>query len=356
MIRIFMIGMSQDKGGVEAYITNLCDHLNQDEFEIIHCWPKMEINGKQWSCPSNRHNYFKYAIFWTTFFKENCFDVVYFNTCDIVSVDMLRFAKKAGVSVRIIHSHSTENQMKMNLFHRITENYNKKHIKDIATHLFACSEEAGKWMFPEYDFVTIKNGIDLSKYMYNNEFRKECRQNIGIGEEYLIGCVGRLDPEKNPLMSVKVMKAISDSVSDAKFVFVGDGRLRGQIEKKIDEYHLDEKIFLIGARDDANKWYSALDCLLMPSLYEGLPFTLVEAQTAGLPCVVSNTVSDEANLTGLVEYVALNDSIETWSKKVLEACAKERSDTTRQLLYAGYSVEDTVKKVIGIIENALKKD
>ena len=119
MIRFFMVGMSADKGGVEAFISNLCDNL-PEKFEVIYCLPHMEFDGKIWDCPPNRHNYIRYWKFWTRFFKENHFDALYYNTCDIVSIDMLRFAKAAGVPVRIIHAHSTSNQTKLTMFHQLT--------------------------------------------------------------------------------------------------------------------------------------------------------------------------------------------------------------------------------------------
>ena len=208
MIRVFMVGMSTDKGGVEAYISNLSGFLSDENYEIVYSWPVMEVKGKTWVCPRNRHNYYKYAKFWKRFFKENHFDVVYYNTCDIVSVDMLKFAKKAEVPVRIIHSHNTENQIKMNMFHRITEKRNRKNIEKIATNLLACSEDAGYWMFPGKKFTVIKNGIDCSKYRYQLENRTECRKSISVADGYLVGCIGRLDPKKNPLMSVEIMRNI----------------------------------------------------------------------------------------------------------------------------------------------------
>lgn len=355
MIRVFMVGMSTDKGGVEAYISNLSIFLSDEKYEIVYSWPVMEVNGKMWVCPRNRHNYYEYAKFWKRFFKENRFDVVYYNTCDIVSVDMLKFAKKAGVPVRIIHSHSTDTQFKKRWFHYLTEKYNRKNIEKIATNLLACSEEAGKWMFDKSKFTVIKNGINLQTYEFNEQFREECRKSIGIKDEYLIGCVGRLVLPKNPEMSVEIMKEISKLNATAKFVFVGDGELRPQVEQKIKEYNLEDRIVLLGPRDDANKWYSALDCLVMPSLFEGLPFTLVEAQAAGLSCVVSNAVSSDANITGLIEYVDLNQSTKVWAEHILETCEKERLDTKEQLKKAGYSIQDTVEQVDKIIQTSLEK-
>lgn len=356
MIRIFMVGMSTDKGGVEAYIRNLSGFLSDEKYEIVYAWPVMHIDGKIWECPENRHNYYKYVKFWKRFFKENHFDVIYYNACDIVSVDLLKFAKQAGVPVRIIHSHNTENQMKLNMFHRITEKRNRKSIEKIATNLLACSDDAGYWMFPGKNFTVIKNGIDYSKYRYQLGNRTECRKSIDVANDYLVGCIGRLDPQKNPLMSVEIMKEISKLNANTKFVFLGDGELHSQVEQRIKEYKLEDRIILLGARDDANKWYSALDCLLMPSLFEGLPFTLVEAQAAGLSCVVSNTVSSDANITGLIEYIDLNQSTKVWAEYILEACKKKRVETKEQLIREGYSIQDTAKQVDKIIQTSLEKN
>lgn len=353
MIRIFMIGMSTDKGGVESYITNLCKRLDKKNYDVVYCWPKMKINGKVWVCPPNRHNYFKYKLFWERFYRENHFDVVYYNTCDIVSIDQLKFAKKANVSVRIIHSHNTNNQMKIKWYHRCMEVYNRRHIRQVATHLFACSEVAGKWMFQNECFTIIKNGISLSKYAYNVKYRNECRLKLGIEKEYLIGWVGRLDLQKNPLFPLKLMKNVLQYKQNIKFVYIGDGEFRKQIEEKIKEHDLQDKMFVLGARDDVHKWYSAFDSLLMPSLFEGLPFVLVEAQAAGLPCVVSSTVSKEADLTGLIDFVSLEESFEVWAERVINACIRMRQDTNQRLIDAGYSIEETARIMTDIIENSL---
>lgn len=349
-----MVGMSNDKGGVESYIRNLCECLEPKTFEIVYSWSEMEIEGKKWIQPTNRHNYIKYVAFWHRFFKENKFDVIYYNTCDIVSVDLLKFAKKAGVPVRIIHSHNTGIQFEKRWFHYITEKDNRKHIDDIATNLLACSEEAGRWMFGKNKFVVIKNGIDLQKYCYNIQFREECRKNLGIDREYLVGFVGRLDPQKNPLMLVDIIEQINMFNKAIKFVFIGDGELREEVEQAIRAKKLENEVFMLGARNDVNKWYSALDCLIMPSLFEGLPFTLVEAQASGLPCIVSDNVSSKANLTGLVQYIGLEESLDIWTNKILEKCQMVRKNMTQQLIRRGYSITDTASQVSEIIKEELE--
>lgn len=350
MMKIFMVGFSLNKGGVEAYIANLCGQLPED-YEVIYRLPHMELAGVSWDCPPNRHNYLRYRRFWKRFFKENHFDVLYYNTCDIVSIDMLRFAKAAGVPVRIIHAHSTSNQSKITIFHQLTEFINRRELHRFATHLFACSKAAGDWMFGNREFKVIKNGISLKKYGFSEISRTCCRAVVGC-EGTLVGCVGRLAPEKNPLFSFEVARQICLFESNAEVVFIGDGELRNQVADIIKQSHMEDQIHLLGARDDVNQWYSAFDCLMMPSLFEGLPFVLVEAQAAGLPCVVSTEVSQDANITGLVEYISLDVSAQDWAKALLQAAKKPRRNVLQQLQDAGYSIENTSKEVSAIIEAA----
>ena len=353
-MRILMIGFSPNKGGVESYITNLCGQLPK-EYEVIYRLPHMELDGRVWNCPPNRHNYVRYWKFWTRFFKENHFDVLYYNTCDIVSIDMLRFAKAAKIPVRIIHSHNTDNQVKMTAFHRLTERINRSELHCYATHFFACSKAAGNWMFGNRRFTIIKNGISLKKYAFSVASRTSCRAKIEGNAATIIGYVGRLDPQKNPLFAVEIARQLCLLDSSVHVVFIGDGELRTQVAATIENAHLTERVHLLGTRDDVNQWYSAFDCLMMPSLFEGLPFVLVEAQAAGLPCVVSAEVSLDANITGLVEYVPLRESAQKWAQIILRACQKPRCDVSQRLIEAGYSIEDTAKEVTAIIESAFEE-
>lgn len=357
MYRIFMIGYSQNKGGVETYISNLTNNLDHSEFEVVYSMPRMTINGKTWIRPATRHNYLKYRAFWKRFYKANHFDVLYFNTCDIVSTDQLKFAKAAGVPVRIIHAHSSGNQQgvdrKMSLFHRLSEKRSRKTIDQYATHLFACSKAAGDWMFDGRPFQIIKNGIQLSKYRFDEKKRERIRKEYGYCQEKLIGIIGRLEPPKNPLFAVQVLEEVLKN-DDVKAVFLGDGTKRQETEDAVKKAGLEHRVQFVGAVDNIFEWVSAVDCLLMTSLFEGLPFVLIEAQAAGLPCIVSSSVSREANITGLLEYVSLKADKKSWAEKIEDACQNTaRRDTSQQLIDAGYSIEETASTVMSIIGEAL---
>lgn len=363
--RVLILGMSQDVGGVETYIINLLKAMKGGEY--VFYFPKQDgtLAYEDYlrqehviiSTPVPHRKYWRYKKMWLNIMKEYQFDIVYYNTCDIVSIDVLRFAKKAGIPVRIIHSHSTGIQQaigkNLSLLHRIAEKNNHKNLDKYATHLFACSEAAGKWMFDNRDFKIIKNGINLNKYKFNLEYRNSCRKELNMEQKILIGCVGRLDAEKNPFFSIGVFNELLKKHSDAALLFIGDGALGTELKKEVAAKELDGQIKFLGARDDVNKWLSAMDCLLMPSFFEGLPFVLIEAQASGLSCVVSSEVSQEANITGLVEYIDLDADKQQWADRLIELSKKERIDTADSLIESGYAIEATAGLVSKIIDTAL---
>ena len=353
MKRIFMVGYSNNKGGVEAYIDQLTKGLPQ--YEIVLSLPVMSVDGKEWHRPGNRHCWLRYRLFWHRFFQKNRFDAVYYNTCDVVSLDMLRFAKYAGVPMRIIHSHNTGNQQETGrhagLFHRLSEKINRRNLYRYATHLLACSEEAGRWMFGDRPFTVIRNGIDAEKFRYREEARTAVREQYGLGNRLLIAVIGRLSAQKNPNYALLVLEALFRADPEARAVFAGDGSLRKETEEEAGRKGIRDRILFTGAVDNVQDWMSAADALLMPSLFEGMPFVLVEAQAAGLPCVVSSSVTREADLTGLVRFMDLENTPERWADVLLTPGKQARTGYAEQIVSAGYSMRHTAEQVAGIIEN-----
>ena len=350
-----MVGYSDHKGGVETYIDHLTKSLDQKRYRVVFSLPVMEIDGKIWRRPPNRHNYVRYRLFWRRFFHENKFDVLYYNTCDVVSIEMLRFAKSAGVPTRVIHSHSTGNQQALdkplNLFHRVSERHNRRVLDRYATHFLACSQEAGKWLFDKRPFTVIKNGIPLLKYRYSEENRRIIRQRLGINNESLVvGIVGRISPPKNPALAIQILKSLVERSPESRAVFLGDGDLRGQTEEAATRVGIQDQVKFMGNVNNANEWLSAFDVLLTPSLFEGTPFVLIEAQANGLPCVVSSKVSRNVDQTGLISFVDLEESPEVWASALLRAHGRRNPDAVEKLASAGYDVKTTAETVAAILE------
>lgn len=357
--RIFMIGYSTDKGGVESYIKNICDKL-KDDYDIVYHWPVMEIGGKKWVLPRNRHNIFKYRQFWKHFFAENCFDVVYFNTCDIISIDILRFAKRAGIPVRIIHSHNTGNQFPRKglwgFLHSIMEKQSRKSLDKFATDLLACSKSAGDWMFDGREYTVIRNGINIADYVYSDAKRTMIIAALEKSSKPVIACLGRIEGAKNPFFSLEVFREICKADNDAQCLFIGDGVDRKEVEKQVRDSGLTDRILFTGPVDNVNEWLSYVNCILMPSIFEGLPFALVEAQAAGIHSLVSDTVSRESNITGLVEYKSLAEPAHSWATRALELARVPRTDVTNKLEDAGFSISHAAETVKTIIESRLSDE
>ena len=353
MKRVFVVGYSENKGGVENYIDILTRNISCDKFDIVLSMPTMIIDGVKWTRPKNRHNYIKYYCFWRRFFKSNIFDAVYFNTCDIVGIDVLKFAKKAGVPIRIIHSHNSENSRKLNCVHKFLEKYNKKNLDKYATHFLACSKNSGEWMFGKHRvYKIINNAIETAKFEYNTANRLKIRKELHIDNEYVIGMVGRLEIEKNHLYALRVFEKIQEQKKQSYLIIVGDGTLRTEIENKINNSGISGSIKMLGRREDVYKIMSAFDCFLMPSTFEGFPFVLVEAQAAGLPCVVSDTISKEVDISGNVHFVSLDSSPDEWAQQIIEyATSEKRIENAQVLREKGYDIKDNIKYIESILLN-----
>lgn len=365
MKRILIIGLSSNTGGVETYVINFIRHIDRENYEIYY--PKrngrsvvyqreLDELGIIGICfPENRHHILKYRNAMDYIYNKYQFDVVYFNNCDLVSIDPLYYAYKYDVPIRIMHSHSSENTSKPNKFyHRMMEWWSNKKLDQYATHLFACSEVAGKWMFGDRKFKIIKNGIDLKKYSFDPEKRKIIRTENGIDDQKVIGFVGRLSPPKNPLMLLRIFSFIHQQDNNFVLWIIGDGEEKQEMQNLTRKMGIESSVNFFGIKQNVNELLNAMDCFLLPSLFEGLPFVLVEAQANGLPCVVSSAVSEEANIGELVEYVDLEQSPEYWAERVLEASKKDRVDVSQKLIEAGYSIDNTAKIVSGIIEDAIE--
>ncbi len=352
--RILMIGMGSNMGGVESYIINLFRNVNRDRYELyffqrgkIAYYEELVKKGAQFIPISvTRHSPLKYIRTMNAIFKNYQFDVVYYNTCDIMSIDMLQFGKKNNVSVRIIHSHNSYNINQPNLLHKLTERWCRKNITKYATQLLACSNVAGEWMFEEQEFKVINNGINVRDFKFDFEMRDKYRKSVNIDNKYAVGLIGRLEEQKNPMFLVEIYKSLCSLNEQAMLLVVGEGTLEKIMKARLKKYGLEDNVIFLGRRTDVNKLLNAMDCLVLPSLFEGLPFVLVEAQTNGLPCVVSSNVSKESNITSEVEFVSLEKSVDEWANIINNVKLKhERHCYVEIMKEKKFDIKETVKEI-----------
>ncbi|MDF1494090.1 glycosyltransferase family 1 protein [Caproiciproducens sp. CPB-2] len=261
---------------------------------------------------------------------------------------ILRAAYKTGIPNRISHSHSTQNRINEMILTRFYAYIMRKQILKYATDFFACSYRAGEFLYSKQIFdakgIVINNSINTNDFSFDINIRNKVRKKMEITDKFIIGHVGRFQPSKNHIFLLDIFKAVHDRNKDSVLLLVGDGELRPQIEKKIADLDLIDSVILTGVRADTAELYQAMDVFVFPSLFEGLGIVAIEAQAAGLPCIVANTIPREAFITDLIKSVPLEEPPEVWSTEILKYKEGfERKDTSEQVRQAGYDTKEQAK-------------
>ena len=341
-------------GGIETLLMNIYRNIDTSKIQfdfIVTSEEKGEYDdeilkkgGKIYHIPSRRKSLSNYKKNWNEFFKENSnkYNTIHMHVSSLTDITPLQIAKKYNIKNRFIHSHNTYQK---GILHNILNVIHRLSISAYATRLFACSYDAGKYCFGNKKFEIIKNGIDSKKYIYNIETRNEIRKMLNIPEEVLAFVhVGRFSEQKNHTFLIDIFKEIYDRNQDARLFLVGDGGLKGAIENKVKDLQLQDKVIFLGTRDNVNEILQAMDAFLLPSLHEGLPVVGIEAQAAGLPIYISDTVSPEVKITDLVTFYPLQEYSQNWAKNILDTIeTKKRINTQPQIIQAGYDIVNTAK-------------
>ena len=255
---------------------------------------------------------------------------------------VLKPAKKYGVPYRIIHSFNT--RLSDNPLKSIRNKLFIMNYKKYANVYLACSRNAGEYLYgkkmAESSQVTyIMNAIDCEEYRFDESKRIGMRRELGVSDDTkLFLAVGRLEEQKNIGFAVDVFNEILKKNSNARLIIIGDGPLKQSIVQKVSGYGISDSVVFAGFTNRLNDYFNAADALLFPSLYEGLPITVIDAQNSGLPCILSDTISEEVVLTDLVHMRSLNDTPEQWADTCLSACCQQRRDYTDEITKKGYNI------------------
>lgn len=289
-----------------------------------------------------------------TFFEEHGseYDIVH---CQMPNSAfcVLRDAKHTGVKHRILHSHL--NNSSDQFLHRLRNAPLNAIGKMYATDRLACSEDAGKFLFGSEPFTVIRNGIPIEQFAYDAGINSELRAEYGISMDApVIGCVGRMVKQKNYPFAVKVFAQELRKRPDAKLVFIGDGTDRAELKQAIHDEGVTSSVLLLGVREDINRLYSMLDVFFMPSLYEGLPVSCVEAQASGLPCVYSTDVPHESDITQTGLFVDRTADISQWVTALERAMNGGRLTGNPEVLSArGYSASANAEQLMRYYEQLM---
>lgn len=357
-LRIAQVMGKMVGGGVEAVVMNYYRHIDHSKFQFDFLVdddstniPREEIEslgGRVILVPPYQHlkSYINKLI---EVFQENNYKVVH-SHINTLSVFPLYAAKKAGVEVRIAHSHSTSNKQERKK--DLLKNLLRPFSKIFATDYYCCSEYAGHYLFGNkaYDkgqVTLINNAIDLDNFIYNEDIRNKVRTELGLENKLVIGHVGRFISQKNHHKIIEIFDDLTRINNiDSILLLIGEGSLLPEIKQQVKDLKLEDKVMFLGQRTDVNELMQAMDIFLLPSLYEGLPVVGVEAQTAGLLCILSSAMTKETKVLDTTEFIDLNKPSKEWAKIIAKKSKiYKRVNTKKQIQKRGFDIEIEAKKL-----------
>ena len=358
-IRILHVIGSMNRGGAETMIMNLYRKMDREKIQFdfaVHTDAPADydaeivsLGGRIWHCPRfTGMNLFSYRRWWNGFFREHAseYPIVHGHIGSSAAI-YLNAAKKSGLFT-IAHSHSsgTDHSAKA-LLYRVFS-YPTRHIADW---FFACSEAAGIDRFGAEavnapNFSILNNAVDASVLCFDPVVRRQVREELGVDDSLIVGHVGRFDTVKNQAFAIRAFQMLLEKDPDARLLLVGEGATKPELESLVSSLELADRVIFTGLRTDVDRLLQAMDVFIFPSIYEGLPVTLVEAQCSGLPCVISDAIPPDCIVTeGLVVQKSLNDGPASWADQLLVCAALERTDRSQEITAHGFDVNDTARKL-----------
>ena len=327
------------RGGVESFLNNWIGQAPQGvSFTWYHpcrsldksCEEKFKEKGVVIVCGNSDHTderfakavkFIKLNRDVKKLLKQSAFDIVHVNTgSSVVEAIVLRQAKKLGVPVRIAHSHSASALLKRRFYMRWVSVILKAIINHYATVKAACSCEAAESLFGvrgAINAIIVNNAIWTDKYAFSHEIREIKRRELEVDDDFVLGHVARLSPEKNQKFLIDIFSQLHKKEEASKLIIVGEGDLDSELKEYAVQSGLEDAVIFAGATDDTSVFYSAMDVFVLPSLYEGLPIVGIEAQASGLPCFFSTCVTEKVMLTNGCCFLSLDKSAEKWADEIL---------------------------------------
>ncbi len=369
-IHVLVLDTVMDRGGAEAMIMNYMRNIDRDVIQFDFLTNRdyraayedeiESLGGKVYHmCPMYPGKFRQYKQEVREFLKEHPEYKIIHSNLEERSYFALKEAKKLGVPVRISHSHNRPLGFDLKL---IVRYYFRFMLKFYNTHMFSCGVEAGDWLYGKKNrdkVIIMNNAIDAKQYTYDASKSLEMKTKLGIAGKKVIGHVGRFFAQKNHSFLIDIFYEIHKKDKDTVLLLVGGGELndsmKNQMKQKVKNLGLSDCVQFLGVREDVQDIMQAFDLFLLPSLFEGLPVTMIEAQASGLPCVISDKVPIQCDITGNVKVVALEDAPEKWADVVLAYLEEfERKDTFNKICEAGFDIKENAKWLEEFYVKALK--
>lgn len=355
-IRVLHNIVLMDPGGIETLVMNLYRHIDREKllFDFLVHRPQEGFYEKEIQNYGGKiYRTQPFHPLKTKEFEKECMKIFsehpeyeVFHAHQELNLWTLKYAKKAGISTRIAHSHNAKTVLNLKYFFL---RYEQMFIKEYCTDMFMCSTPAGEWSYGKKAVADgqvrlIKNGIETERFQYNKKIRSEVRKELKLEGKTVIGHVGRFMQQKNHDFLLEIFQIIHKKNPNTVLVLCGEGRLEENIRKKANELKISDSVKFLGVRKDTDRIYQAYDLFLFPSLWEGLPLTGIEAQTAGLPILMSDVIAPETIVTDNVTTYSLRNTAEQWADQALKILGSyKRTDCRNQVVKAGFDIRETAE-------------
>lgn len=352
MIRILQVVGKMHYGGMETLIMNIYRHIDRTKVQfdfLVHYREPGEydseiraLGGRIFVMPKTTpQNYLKCKKAYQEFFKEHhSYNKVHVHLHNMAFM-IFPEAKKYNIDC-VIHLHNKGVEKNIKGFLGV---FCTKIAMSKADTIFACSQESAAFFIPPRctkTYTIIKNGIIPERFLYNETVRNELRQKMQLDNKFVLLCAARFAVQKNHTFLLDIVNALIKYDKDIILLLAGEGPLEGDIKAKIKRLHLQENVVFLGARGDIGRIMQAADCYLMPSLWEGLPITYIEAQAAGLKIYTSEeAMSEEARITDLIEGISLSREPDYWAEVIYLQRAYERENQKQAILEHGFNIQET---------------
>lgn len=362
-VRVLVIGMSPQKGGIESLLMHFFRNTDREkvQFSLLTFCPKCvyESEIQSFGIPvyhitRRGVNPIKNYTELTEFYKAHAeeYDFIWYHLSSASNCLPVTLAKKYTNAKIICHSHGTafESNPLVRPIHSVLDKINYPKLMRATDICFACSQAAGKWLFKNTDkpIHIVRNGTDTSQFRFNAEKRAAIRESLGIfASQPVLGHAGRFCEAKNHTFLLEIFCELCRDLPDCILLLAGEGELQTAMEEKAKALGISQKVRFLGFRSDFADLLQGMDLFCMPSLYEGLPLTVVEAQAAGVPCLLSDTIPKECAITDIVSFLSLEQSAAAWAKEIQTLLTRnlERARYADCVKNKGYDIFDTVAEV-----------
>lgn len=352
-----------DRGGAETMIMNYYRQIDRSKLQfdfLVHREEKgayedeiESLGGKIYRMPKiNPINPNKYYTAFDNFLKTHSYQIIH-SHINTFSSFPLKIARKNNIECRIAHAHTTTLPITFDLLLNnpneavkiLFKGFQKGNTSKHATTLIACGKNAGNWLFEKNDYSILPNALNSIQYIYNSNKSTHLKDKYSLKNNIVFGHIGNFSYPKNYPFILEIFKAVQQTKPNSKLVLIGNGNMRKEVELLAKKLNIFDDIIFMGVRSDVPDLLQMMDIFLFPSLYEGLPVTLVEAQASGLKIFASDTITDEVALTDDITFLSLDKSPEFWAEQILKSYPYERKDNSEIIKEKGYDIVESAKEL-----------